>query len=165
MSAPRDIKMHTVMAIDPGVSGAVAVYRAGDITLKHMPEEPKDMTDLIAHYRACADVDSRPLVCVMERVNGFMGKERPGSRMFTMGENYGFSKGLLSANGIPVTLVQPTKWQRDLGYEKEKGTEQPAWKRKLREHAQALYPQLKVTIQDADALLLLHWARIHLNIF
>lgn len=165
MSALREIHLFAVMAIDPGVGGAIATYRLGDVKVQHMPKEQEGIAPIVRELTESAKFDGRPLVAVMERVNGFMGKALPGSRMFTMGENYGFMKGVLAASNVPLTLVQPTKWQRDLGLVKEKNTDRTAWKRQLCLEARVLYPEVNITLQDADAILLLHWARLNLNIF
>lgn len=165
MSQLKEIHLFTVMAIDPGVGGAIATYRLGKVKVQHMPKEQDGIAPIIRELTEAAKFDGRPLVAVMERVNGFMGKALPGSRMFTMGENYGFMKGALAASSVPLTLVQPTKWQADLGLKKEKNTDRPAWKRQLCFEAKAMYPNVNITLQDADAILLLHWARLNLNIF
>jgi len=56
--------------------------------------------------------------------------------------------------------VPPVKWQEPLGLGGRKScATQPEWKRKLRNKAQELYPQIDVTLQNADALLLLSYAR------
>lgn len=165
MSKLPEIHMFTIMAIDPGVGGAIATYRLGEVKVQHMPEGQDGIAPVVRQLTEHAKFDGRPLVAVMERVNGFMGKALPGSRMFTMGENYGFMKGVLAASGVPLNLVQPTKWQADLGLKKEKNMDRPEWKRKLCFEAKSMYPNVKITLQDADAILLLHWARLNLNIF
>lgn len=92
----------------------------------------------------------------LEEVSGFIGKARPGSRMFAFGRNFGFVVGFLQAMNVRTELVRPQKWQKPLGI----GTaaacaSRTVWKNKLKAQAQRLHPNLKPTLKTADALLIL----------
>ena len=156
-------KLTTIIAIDPGVSGAFAVLNQHGVQLWHMPTTENLIAETVAKIVAESHANLRAPVAVVEQINGFMGNALPGSRMFTMGSNYGFVRGVLKALHVPVTLVGPRKWQGDLGLKKEKEMNRNKWKQKLCCEAKALYPLVKVTQQDADALLLLHWARLNVD--
>ena len=77
-----------------------------------------------------------------------------GSSMATMFRNYGRIEGLLAAYGARIEYLPPKKWQQALGLG-EKKTHGARWKAHLKGRAQALYPQLTVTLKTADALLIL----------
>jgi len=61
-----------------------------------------------------------------------------------------------------VIKVRPQEWQKTIGIGK-KGKEMSSaeWKRKLRDEAQRRHPELKATLQTADAILLLDHAIQH----
>lgn len=157
-------KLHTIIAVDPGVSGAIAVLNQHGIHHWSMPTTPAMITSSLRKTIEEARLGYTAPVAVVERVNGFMGRALPGSRMFTMGENYGHVKGVLDALCVPVTLVTPQCWQGKLGLDRDKELSRDQWKGCLWRHAQALYPELVIKKQDADAILLLHYGRISLDV-
>lgn len=156
-------QLTTLIAVDPGVSGAFAVLNQHGVHLFHMPDSEDRIVALIDQIVYESRASLRAPYAVVEQINGFMGNALPGSRMFTMGSNYGFVRGALKALHVPVQLVGPRKWQGDLSLKKEKEMNRNKWKQKLCCEAKALYPLVKVTQQDADALLLLHWARLSVD--
>ena len=62
--------------------------------------------------------------------------------------------------GVDTPIIQhPKVWQASLGLGgKASCANYNAWKRKLKAKAQELYPHLDVTLKNADALLILHYA-------
>ncbi len=61
--------------------------------------------------------------------------------------------------GYALHRVEPRVWQEPLGLGGRKSCATgPEWKRKLKTKAQELYPHLDVTLGNADALLILHYA-------
>jgi hypothetical protein len=89
----------------------------------------------------------------LEELPKFAGK-MSGSSMATMFRNYGRIEGILAAYGARIEYLPPKKWQTVLGLG-DKKTHGPRWKAHLKGRAQALYPQLTVTLKTADALLIL----------
>jgi len=75
--------------------------------------------------------------------------------MFNFGRNHGFTLGLLSALYIRTELITPQQWQKRLFLGTSKGMSPVQWKNKLKAEAQRLYPDIKVTLKTADALLIL----------
>ena len=141
-----------IIAIDPGASGSVCYYDGNSVRAHNMPET---VGDLIEFFRTI-DKDT---VVVMEEVSGFIGKPHPGSRMFNFGLGYGQLQGVIQTLGFRLELVRPLKWQKALGLHRRKGMTPSEWKRKLRAEAQRLYPDIKVTLKTADALLILEYQR------
>jgi hypothetical protein len=152
--------MKTIIAIDPGVSGGIAVESFGKTFCHAMPATQGDLLGLIRDLKSAADVEGAETVCVLEEVNGFVGKAQPGSAMFKFGEGYGFLKGVVQALGIRLVLVRPQVWQRVFGLgTASRCASKSEWKNKLKGEAQRRFPELTVTLQTADALLLLDWVR------
>lgn len=151
--------MKTVVAIDPGASGGVAVSAFGKTVCHTMPATQGDVLELLRDIKDGADVEGAECECVLEEVNGFAGKAQPGSAMFKFGEGYGFLKGVVQALGIKLELVRPQVWQKafSLGTA-ARCASKSEWKNKLKAEAQRRFPKLPVTLATADALLILEWS-------
>ena len=151
--------MKTIVAIDPGVTGGIAVWGYGKTECHSMPETEGDRVDFIKSLKAAAPMEGGEVVCVLEKVGGYAGKGQPGSAMFVFGENFGFLKGVIQALEIRLELVRPQEWQKGLGLGTASACgSKPEWKNKLKAEAQRRFPQLTVTGRTADALLLLDYA-------
>lgn len=152
--------MKTLVAIDPGASGGIAVGRFGRAECYPMPATAGDLLAMLREFQQTANLEGQEMVCVLEEVSGFAGKAQPGSAMFRFGEHFGFTKGVAQALGIKLVLVRPQVWQKGFGL----GTaascaSKTEWKNRLKGEAQRRFPQLKVTLSTADALLILEWAQ------
>ncbi len=151
--------MTTILAIDPGQSGGVAVAQFGKTDCHAMPPTPGDLLALLRDIQRAADIERSALVCVLEEVNGFAGKAQPGSAMFTFGKQFGFIQGVVQALGIRLELVRPQVWQKAFGLgTAARCASKTEWKNKLKAEAQRRFPHLKVTLSTADALLILDYA-------
>ena len=180
------------IAIDPGASGGIAVHdhtdiirRGGFVGAHNMPETERDLTELLKDLTRLnqgrgfdeerrlrdlwhrgrdggCDYDHGSAKAFVEEVGGYIGRPQPGSAMFKFGRNFGYILGTLSALDIPVTLIKPQKWQKQLGLGTSKGMTKTQWKNKLKAEAQRRHPKLKVTLMTADALLILDAATTYL---
>ena len=150
--------MKVILAIDPGASGGVAVALYGKTVCHAMPATQGDVLALIRELKLAADVEGATCECVLEEVNGFVGKAQPGAAMFKFGEGYGFLKGVVQTLGIKLELVRPQVWQKAFGLgPAARWGSKTEWKNKLKAEAQRRFPHLRVTLATADALLLLEW--------
>ncbi len=138
-----------ILAVDPGVSGGMALYRDGEVRLRKFTTEDEYVT----FVRNLRKSDLRH--AVVEDVPKYVGNQMMASHSFTLGYNVGFEIGVLKSLLIPVDLIRPQKWQS--GIRGLKGLKGAPRKRVLKEHAKMLYPGLKVTLATADALLILHY--------
>ena len=151
--------MKTIVAIDPGASGGVAVRWFEKTDCWPMPETQGDFLERLREIKNVAGLEGDELVCVLEEVSGFAGKAQPGSAMFRFGEHFGFIKGVVQALGIRLVLVRPQVWQKGFGLGTASGcASRTEWKNKLKAEAQRRFPQLNVTLRTADALLILEYA-------
>jgi hypothetical protein len=154
--------MKTIIAIDPGLSGGVAVSRFGKTECWPMPATQGDLLELLRSVKAAASVEACDLVCVLEEVGGFAGKAQPGSAMFRFGEHFGFIKGVVQALEVRLVLVRPQAWQKGFGLGTASACRTKSeWKNKLKAEAQRRFPQLSVTLKTADALLILEHGISH----
>jgi len=143
----------TIVACDPGVNGGFAVKTQDRILLFPMPESVPDIHELLMDIKLS---DSHIWI---EKVPKFVSKLTPAAAVATLHENYGIVQGLAYSQGYALHRVEPRVWQEPLGLGGRKSCATgPEWKRKLKAKAQELYPHLDVTLGNADALLILHYA-------
>ncbi len=148
--------MRTIVAIDPGMSGGVAVRWFEKADCWPMPETQGDLLERLREIKNVAGLEGDELVCVLEEVSGFAGKAQPGSAMFRFGEHFGFIKGVVQALEIRLVLVRPQVWQKGFGLGTASACRtRSEWKGKLKAEAQRRFPHLDVTLKTADALLIL----------
>jgi hypothetical protein len=150
-----------MIAIDPGVNGGIAILLPGQTaTTFHMPATDGE---LLQKLKMAKETDA--MTAYLEDIVMYVpsrlpsGKDLPSSRMITYGASWGTIKGMLFALGYRIVLVRPQKWQKALGLGNSRGMSKTAWKNKLKQRAEELFPGVKVTKATADALLILEAAR------
>lgn len=165
-----------IAAIDPGSSGGIAwIDESGEV--QTCPHDKREILIEVLHinYRApeteyCVG-DKNPITIYMEKVSGYYPKPRTkdGEKeefnlqssafsMFNFGKAAGIPLGICEAFGIEPIQVMPTAWQK-VCFTKKSGT-RSQWKNKLKEIAQRRYPDVKVTLWNADALLILSYGTL-----
>jgi crossover junction endodeoxyribonuclease RuvC len=95
-----------LIALDPGLSGAIAILHNGTITARPLPIAGKalDLGALTAIIR-----DAPPELAIVEKVHSM---PRQGvSSTFKFGQGYGALLGITAAMGIPTELVTPQRWK------------------------------------------------------
>ena len=135
------------IGVDPGKSGAIAALVPGsdpviirlDGTDWDIAEELRDVTT----GEAC--------FAILEKVHSMPGQGVASS--FKFGQSFGKLEMLLACLEIPFDYVTPAKWQGDMSC-RTKGN-----KNITKAAAQRLFPSLKITHRNADALLLAEYAR------
>lgn len=180
--------MKTLIAVDPGASGAIAwLPQGGTPAVENMPET---RGDAIALLRQIAEPGA---VAYIEKINGWI-PDGGAAQMFEFGKNVERVGCILETLGVRLIEVSPKDWQKALslgGTGKQKVPSPPRgldkaakkawrvehadeiraikakngaivrdWKNKLKAEAQRRFPGLTVTLKNADALLLLEYARI-----
>lgn len=142
------------LGIDPGASGACAWCgdgtKPGFFTFDDTERDTWDgFADLVRgrHTRSAV-----PRVCALiEHVHSMPGQGVASS--FKFGMSYGGLRMALIGNLIPFESITPTQWQKQLGL----GGRYPSKTARKNAHkakAQELFPHLKITHKNADALLL-----------
>ena len=104
----------TYIGIDPGVSGALcAITEEGEIVFRQPFDEGlfREVLDWLSVDRS---------FCVLEKVSAMPGQGV--TSMFTFGQNYGYTQGLLRAFQIPFELVTPKVWKREFGLTSDKAS-------------------------------------------
>ena len=143
----NEIHSKIFIGIDPGKNGGIAYMYRGKIDAFKCPIDSNLMAELFESI-------SRGQMCrvIIEKVHSFPGQGVVS--MFSFGQNFGRWEGILSSFSVYYEYVEPKKWQKH--YEiKEKDKK----KRKLllKELAQSVAPDLKITYAISDAILLANY--------
>jgi hypothetical protein len=85
------------------------------------------------------------------------------SLSFKFGYNYGIWKGILSSMQINLSEVTPFVWQKHYGIPKQHKNKQELTKKErkrwLKKKADTLFPQINVTFNVSDALLIANYCK------
>ena len=149
-----------IIAIDPGAHGGLAYCTNGKVfRIEAMPETEGDIADSLREFKTLAENEMEDASAYIEKVGGFVkGCPAPGSAMFNFGRNVGFIIGCLQCLGYSLYEVPPQRWQKALGLPERQGRTTAEWKRFLKQQAQQRRPDLKITLETADALLIAEYA-------
>lgn len=143
------------IGIDPGKHGSVAVMDMVEHKIQNvftMPQTPTDMLALLSAF------NPEDCVAYLEQVN-----EMPGQKgMFEFGRNYGMIETSLAALKISHYKVTSQKWQKRFQLKKPTTTDKSKAYRErkaiLKAKAQEIFPQLKITLDTSDGLLIAEYA-------
>jgi hypothetical protein len=136
-----------VVGVDPGYSGAIVVMdMSGTVAAQaRLDWTEHDIHDAIAPFEGLVKMS------YLERVHA-MPKQGVSST-FKFGTSYGFCRGVLVCCRMPFTEVTPAKWQTVMKC--RSGGD----KKVTKAAAQRLFPSMKVTHRNADALLIAEYGR------
>lgn len=162
----QKIKINCVIGVDPGANGGIAIFIPGQkAKAVKMPKDITELRDFFSYYAENYD----PIVFLEKlsvrpddvAANGD-GRANMGKlyRIQKLMANYEHLKALIETAEIPFVMVHPMTWQTKLKL-RIRGVKEEKAERKHRYQAKAasLYPEIKVTLWNADALLLLHFGR------
>lgn len=105
-----------IIGIDPGRNGAIALADFNDPIIPIL--EVWDMPPSVDHLHRLIESLTPVALAVVEKpfTPGFVGTRNA----FTMGENYGALKAVLTLAGVRLEIVPPAKWKAALAVEKDK---------------------------------------------
>lgn len=161
----QKIKIDCVIGIDPGANGGLAVFIPGNtVKAVKMPKDLMDLRDFFAYY-----AETYKPIIFLEKLTvrpdditpDASGKANMGKlyRIQRMMANFEHLKALIETAGIPYVLTHPLTWQTKLKLRvKGQKEEKAERKKRYQEKAGSLYP-VKVTLWNADALLIMHFGR------
>jgi len=157
--------MKAIVAIDPGVTGAIAVDSGtGELYVEDIPTfKVKTGKKVRTHY-LLADL-AEILRAIIEPAT-FVIIEKVGARptdgavqAFSFGRGFGILEGMCTALGATVIYVAPNKWKKEMSLNQDK--------RYSVERANKAFPELSDRLKlvkdngRAEALLLLQYAKEH----
>jgi len=136
------------LGIDPGKSGAIAaVWDDGEAYSSFAPGDGTEAD--VAEFLQAFDLANARAVIEKVASSPQMGV----TSAFTFGRSYGFLRGVLAASKVPYVEVSPQRWQKAM--ECLTGGD----KNKSKQKAQQIWPTIKITHRNADALLLAEYGR------
>lgn len=145
------------IGIDPGNSGGVAIL--GTATeIYNMPDTFPDIYNLFKNI--LGRYSGEEVLAVLEDVgHGMPGQSSKATAVFA--RHNGHLEMALYALGIRTVKVTPQKWQKSYSNSLGKSSqyEKKEWKNRLKGLAQQMFPSEKVTLKNADALLIANYGQ------
>jgi hypothetical protein len=155
----RAVKENKGLVFDPSLTnGAYTYINKGKVISLH---NLGSLSDLLNHVLELEGNPEGFLQAYIEDVPCYTGKNIPSHTSFKLGKSCGQLEGFFRGREIPVEFVSPKKWQAQ--FSGLKGLSGNPRKQKLKQHAERLYPNLKPTLRQADALLMAHFLINHTN--
>ena len=156
------IVIDCIIGIDPGKSGGIAVWRPKKkVEVIKMPADLFELSQWFEYMKGVC----KPLVFVEkvqlrpDDVNDNPGKAFRVQKLLSEFEKL---KTIITMCGIPFVLAHPLKWQNELKL-RIKGEEKPERKKRIQRAAAECYKDVKVTLWNADALMIMHFGRYMLQ--
>ena len=109
-----------IIAIDPGINGAICFFENGEVKdvfeMPTMAEGKKNKRQVNGHqmfnelsYRI-KKYDTHKINVVVEQVSAMPGQGV--TSMFNFGQSFGVIKGICAAMQLPIFFVRPAKWKK-----------------------------------------------------
>lgn len=161
------MKIDCVIGIDPGASGGIVCWRPGKkAEAIKMPKDLNKIRDYLSYIRSiCSPIVFLEKLSVRaDDVSGDGDGVNMGKlfRVQKMIANFEQLKAIITVCDVPFVTVHPMKWQNELklrikvGRKKEEKADR---KRRYRDIAGKLYPEINPTLWNADATLIMHFGR------
>ena len=140
------------IGIDPGKNGGIGIIYNDLAYCKRCPATVSEMAEEIKTCIELApDIQKQAII---EAVHSF---PHQGVRsVFTFGEGYGKWLGILAAHKIPYIQISPQKWMK---YYAPLPKDKKDRKNQLKHMAQQRFPEIKITLATADAILLANYLK------
>lgn len=161
------MKIDCIVGIDPGANGGIAKWHPNQkmATIRM----PKDLTELRGYIEYLKSICS-PII-FLEKLSVRPDDVITGTDGVNMGKlfrvqkmiaNYEQLKAIITLCDVPFVMVHPMKWQNELKLRiksSRKKEEKSERKRRYKDIAGELYPEIKATLWNADAILIMHFGR------
>jgi len=150
--------INAVIGIDPGATGAMVlmtpdvhnwISRPREVGIDIVKFKGIQLGELVDYIRGWTEMYT---ICVYMELVGAMPKDGKHNA-FAFGNNVGRLQGILCANHLPLIEVAPQVWQRHF----KLGAKFPSKKERKHAHlakAQELFPEIKITLDTCDAILI-----------
>ena len=144
------------IGIDPGKSGGCGMIVIEDgVETSISWKFPKDISLLNVQLMSCIpkNISYEDVHVMIEHVHAF---PKQGSvSTFTFGQNLGQWEGTLHANELDFEYINPKQWI--YWYDIKPGIDKKERKRILLERAKSLFPNMKITFNVSDAMLIANY--------
>ena len=140
------------IGIDPGKNGGIGFIYNDKAYCKRCPATVLEMAEEIKVCKELAPDIGK--YAIIEKVHSYPAQGV--CSVFTFGQGYGQWLGILAAHSIPYTQITPQKWMKFYGsLPKDKKDR----KNQLKHLAQQRFPDIKITLATADAILLANYLK------
>ena len=145
--------------IDPGMQGGISII-SSDNTIKKTWDFKKITDKTIKNI--LKQLHKHNYVIHLENVTTvpIAGK----SSNFKLGHSKGKLEGVLIGLELPYNLVHAKVWQKHFSIKRKKGETTNSWKKRLKGLAERLEPNMKVTLGNADAILIAIYSKQTYNL-
>ncbi len=163
----KNIRISAVVGIDPGSNGGIVTWRPNQ-NIKAI-QMPKDLTDLRNYLEYLKSICS-PII-FLEKLSVRPDDVTLGADGVNMGKLYRIQKmlanfeqlkAIITVAEIPFVLIAPISWQQKLRI-RIKNEDKKDRKKRYKDIAQSLNPEIKQTINSCDATLIMHFGRYMLT--
>lgn len=163
----KNIRISAIVGIDPGSNGGIVTWRPNQ-NIKAM-KMPKDLTELRNYLEYLKSICS-PII-FLEKLSVRPDDVTLGSDGVNMGKLYRIQKmlanfeqlkAIITVAEIPFVLIAPISWQQKLRI-RIKNEDKKDRKKRYKDIAQSLYPEIKQTMYSCDATLIMHFGRFILQ--
>lgn len=147
---------NTIVAIDVGAGGGIALYKDGTCEVIKMPRTVFEMWDYFSEVKQKYE----NVTVFIEKVQAYVD-EGAGGKKFginKMLENKTELLTIIKLMRFKYVEVHPLSWQSTLKLRWKDKPDKPERKRRYRDYAQNCFPDLKVTLATADAICLVQFA-------
>lgn len=143
----------TVIGIDPGKNGWVAIHRNGSIGVSKLEFDQRKFKQFLKHYTGI----SKRLIIYIEKID-FHDMRNPAviRQMKKLSDHYAGLITVLKTENINFIEVHPRTWQARFGLSK-KGIKGHEKKRMHRDFLCSTLKHPKISIERADAVLILKY--------
>lgn len=135
------------MGIDPGKSGAIVILNAmtGEVEQKKLDDNPNEICEWVRER-----TELKQVRVLLEKVGPYRvhGRQQGGKSMFTFGTSFGACRMLVACLDLSTREMTPAQWMSKMGV---KGTPDKADAKRM---AAQLFPAVKITKRNCDALLM-----------
>ncbi len=142
-----------ILGVDVGASGGIAVIDAhtGRLLVTHKTPE-----SVIGHFDLMDTIvigaQGGRITAIVEKVTGRYGDSAHSS--FSFGFTVGTMHAAIVRAGIHLETSHPKTWMKHFDLKRDKGEDNTVWKNRLKRVAMEIYPDHKVTLWNADAILI-----------
>ena len=147
-----------IIGVDPGASGGITWESAGELWVEHMPTYPLDLREFFHQRSRQAMRNKEKVLIYSEKLSGVM----PGNASGSVAK---FSRHLghldMAFLGQEHHFVAPVVWMKKVVPDRSRDKQER--KRQIKEKMQELYPDIKVTLWNADALGIMHYGKMVSN--
>lgn len=147
-----------IIAIDPGATGAIAMKctccESQPVCVK-MPKDRKEIRELFSGIAVTSTLNHGKVVVILEQIGTVAFNDNSPATISILNRHVGHVEVSLDVAYLDFEEVHPRTWMKLIGPLPKGYADR---KRAIKEAMQERWPDTKVTLWNADALGILHWA-------